>query len=136
MEQKAQMLKMTQDPAILAKAQATMAAANNSAGPAVEGRSADPTALTKAADGSHSWRDDKEEVHVEVNCPYEGKINCDFEIQAMNVSVDGNMLFTKTLFQEVDVPACNWQINVDGTQRVLMVTLKKKQKMRWVMLTR
>merc|ERR1711865_1266513 len=136
MEQKAQMLKMTQDPAILAKAQATMAAANNSAGPAVEGRSADPTALTKAADGSHSWRDDKEEVHVEVNCPYEGKINCDFEIQAMNVSFDGNMLFTKTLFQEVDVPACNWQINVDGTQRVLMVTLKKKQKMRWVMLTR
>jgi len=137
-EQKIKMFAMTQDPAIVQKASASVVAQNARA-PALAGRSGKDGGLEPASSGAFSWKDEKARASVEVACAVgtEAKdVRCTIEASTIEVEVAGVQVMQGDLFQRVDPPRCTWVLESDGTSCKLLLTLVKERPMRWLQVVR
>jgi predicted nucleic acid-binding protein len=123
-EQKQKMFTMTQRTDIVNRAMSTHRGANSTG------------TMNPAAGGLYSWKDEKDNVYMEVNCKAEAK--CKITTDSLTVlSVDEEALIDGKLFQEVEPEKCSWEIKEgeDG-KKLLAITLIKTIPMKWLMVTR
>ena len=137
-EQKQQMLAMTQDPKILAKASAAVKAQNARA-PPLAGRSGKDGGTEPVPGGAFSWKDEKAEALMEVSCAAgteAAQVHCTIEATSIEIEVSGIQVMRGELFQRVVPSRCTWVLESDGEARKLLLTLAKEKPMRWLQIVR
>ena len=94
---------------------------------------ADPKELTEERDGVYAWKDARDHVYLEVSNAT-SLTTCAIGENTLEVmtSAGGEAMLEGELFQEVDLTKSGYELRGDK----LLITLVKKQPMRWLMVLR
>ena len=123
-KQRQKMFKMTQHTDIVAWAKATHIGANATG------------TMNPAARGLYSWKDEKDNAYMEVNCKAQAK--CAITTDSLTITyADEEVILDSKLFQEVNAEKCSWEMRegYDG-KKLLAIKLIKAIPMKWLMVTR
>jgi hypothetical protein len=142
-----QMFKLTNDPAIFAKASEKVEAQNSGLSKGFEGRSVDGSAVPSSS-GLFSWVDQKDQAVVEVRCPpntTETDVIVQFESTTLSVCVFGKVALSGSTFQDINISDCTWRLEDELASttdhghkpgRKLTIVLVKQKPMRWLQVIR
>ena len=121
LEQKKAMMLMTMKSEVVEKAKNT------------PGVMADSKELTEERDGVYGWNDAKDHVYLEVRnaTPLTTCVHGENTLQVMT-SGGGEAMLEGELFQDIDLTKSGYELRGEK----LLITLVKKQPMRWLMVLR
>ena len=121
LEQKKAMMLMTMKSEVVEKAKNT------------PGVMADSKELTEERDGVYGWKDAKDHVYLEVKnaTPLTTCVLGENTLQVMT-SAGGEAMLEGELFQDIDLTKSGYELRGEK----LLITLVKKQPMRWLMVLR